>query len=96
MRKVLIDDDKMKLELELYENNIPVPHVEIRKGSHNLLKSYFYPIWADLLSQLKEEGHTFVMGMLPSSDYKKIKFLNLMGMHIAAEDGEYVVLRRWL
>lgn len=95
MRTTLIDDENMKLDLEVYEG-IPVPHVEIKRWSHILLKNYFYPKWGELLERLKEQGYTFVLGMLHTSDVKKIKFLNLMGMYEEADNGEYVVLRRWL
>lgn len=95
MREVLVDDDKMKLELELWDG-IPLLHLEVRKWSHTLLKNYFYPAWGRVQDELRSRGYHVVMAVAPEHEKKILKFHRIMGMHEAVNDGVYSVSRRWL
>ena len=95
MRELLVDDDKMKLEVEMHEG-VPLLHLEVKQWSHTLLKNYFFPKWIEVQNNLRDRGCHVVLAVIPASEKKIAKFHAIMGMHEAINDGEYIVSRRWL
>ncbi len=95
MREVLVDDDKMKLEVEFF-HSIPLLHLKVKKWSHTLLKNYFFQKWGGVQRELKDRGCKVVLAVIPAEEKKIAKFHAIMGMHEAVNDGEYIVSRRWL
>lgn len=95
MREILIEHEVGCLSVQWYEG-IPLLHLRIDKWSHNIFKNIILPLWAQALEQLKERGAHVVLAVIPSHEKKIAKFHSLLGMHEAANNGEYIVSRRWL
>lgn len=94
-KEILVDNEYGKLELELYMG-IPLLHLQIRKWSHTIFKNVILPLWAQVLTDLKERGHNVVLAVIPENEVKIAKFHSLLGMHEADRGHGHIVSRRWL
>jgi len=93
--EILVDNEYIKLEVEFHDG-VPLLHLKVHKWSHNILKKILFPLWHQVLANLKGRGHDVVLAIYREDQPKIGKFHAIMGMHEADRVKGFVISRRWL